>query len=112
MVFHAHFSFVHLQDGVPSLSTKEVPVRVRMNHLKPLFGVPVTVKFLKSGDVTDPPRLVRLDHPNGKSLNGMIRDKLSESPEDAGPGQMQGIPSVRGFFLPRFDFVEASFICI
>ena len=62
-----------------------------MNHLKPQFGVPVTVKFLKSGDVDDPPRLVRLEHPCGKSLNGMIKEKLEESSVDAGPGQMQGI---------------------
>ena len=71
----------------------------RLNQLKPLFEANLTIK-----EITDKKSLI-VEHPNGRTANEIINEKLRESSETKIPSDIQGK------FPSYFNFRFSTILC-
>jgi hypothetical protein len=83
-----------LQD-VPDKATKEIDVCNRLKQLQPLLESELTAKEVQT---VNGQKMWVLQHPNGKTINKIIKEKLSEAFDGPAP-EVQGKRTCIGDFL-------------
>ena len=92
-------------DGMPNAIEfgKDERIKTRLTQLQPIFESPLTVTKLTENGM----RYV-LTHPNGKTIQQIIQDKLNEKGDDASRGDIQGATIGGSFDYNKCHFAELN----